>query len=448
MKAADRYIALLDADEVNGPLFRGEPGAISRVKGGAPAVYAQFRELLREQGVSGKAIDEVLAIHRGNIKAHSNGQAHLKIVPAPDASPETGTAAPVEEPNSWDFIALDDYLDGKIKHDPPTILHRSDGKALFYPRKRHLLVGDGESLKTWTVFLAGCEVMKAGGHFLAVDYENSAEESIERLLALGIDRTALATYFHLITPSEPLSKKEATALRDRVAAVRPAFSSIDSVGAGMGLNGLDPSDALDWFTFRGLVVQPVFEGTDGAVVAIDHRAKDRTQVTAIGSVMKRNSFDVEIIAEAVLPFGRGRIGRSNLLIGKDRAGHLRAASKDGKFFGPLVLTSLAEDGSVRGTIEAPNTEPIDSEQFAEKNRMRAVIKLLQTDPERPWRTDEIRLRLNWQKTMTTDTLSSLVSTQDITRTGSTRNTAYVLAEKHRPDLWDVDTHRAAGEGEQ
>lgn len=348
-----------------------------------------------------------------------------------------------ENREPWAFVPLDDYLEGRIVHEPPTILLRADGHALFYPRKRHLLVGSGESLKTWMVFMAGIQVMQAGGTYLAVDFENSPDETIERLCALGVSKSMLRQNFRLIAPDEGMTRTQAEIFEKSVADIRPAFASIDSVGAGMGLHDYDPNDALDWYKFRDLVVGPVFRATSGAVVAIDHRAKDQQQRTAIGTVAKRNSFDVEVLVEAVSPFGRGMTGTSNIHVGKDRAGHLRAHAKDGKFFGTLRMTANAAGTEVTASID-PSSDimPENAEAFVQTQQRAAVLKIMEQDPDRAWSPAEIRLRMNWGKTLAAEVMAALVYAKAVRRTGAGRGIAYWL-ERNRPQSGPNDSSASA-----
>jgi D5 N terminal like len=80
-RTAQEYVALLNEDEHNGPLFRGEIDAV-KAAGGHARVTADIRKVLVDDGALGPVIDAVLKVRRANGARHTQNGATDNVIPA------------------------------------------------------------------------------------------------------------------------------------------------------------------------------------------------------------------------------------------------------------------------------------------------------------------------------------------------------------------------------
>lgn len=260
---------------------------------------------------------------------------------------------------TWWPIDLDSVGTG-----PPieaTVLTRSDGICLFYPARLHALVGEAESCKTWTAYVAALEVIKAGGHVLVVDFEDNERTCVSRLMALGLSRPTIGEQVHFVRPSEPLLDRHGRttpALRDLTESLESwpiAFAVFDGVAEGMALEGLNPLDNGDvarWY--REVPRRATARGA--AAVVLDHVTKDRETRGryAIGGVHKLNGLDgAGYVLAAADPFAPGLTGRIRVTVAKDRPGQVRRHAEGRDRIATLTLISHP-DGTVTAELDPPD----------------------------------------------------------------------------------------------
>jgi len=220
----------------------------------------------------------------------------------------------------------------------PTVGIRSDGAALFYPGRKHMIQSEPESGKGWLALSVSVQLVRAGLRVCYIDFEDHAAAIRERLRSLGLEDFDRFTY---IRPEEPLSDAGETDLRGALAESAPSFVTIDGVTEAMALHKLSPLDNEDVAAF--------FEGfpsrlaKDGAAVAkLDHvvKAREARGRYAIGAQHKLAGIDGAAYSlQTVQPFGRGLHGAARIEVVKDRLGYIRAAAAGGKVAGEFHLRS-------------------------------------------------------------------------------------------------------------
>jgi hypothetical protein len=80
----------------------------------------------------------------------------------------------------------------------------SGRRTPLQPRKTHTVISETEGGKTWFALMAGADELNLGNHVIYIDFEDDEGTVANRLLALQVDRAALAGRFHYIRPEHPL----------------------------------------------------------------------------------------------------------------------------------------------------------------------------------------------------------------------------------------------------
>ena len=81
----------------------------------------------------------------------------------------------------------DDFVNGAPEGAGPTVLHRTDGKALLYRGRVNTIVARRAAGKTWAGIAAVADVLQAGGKALYFDMEDARTEWRARFHAIGVD---------------------------------------------------------------------------------------------------------------------------------------------------------------------------------------------------------------------------------------------------------------------
>ena len=231
--------------------------------------------------------------------------------------------------SSWKAVDLKPVLQGQELDPPPSILRKHNGEGLFYAGKVHSLHGESESLKTWLALVAVMEQADVQRYVLYIDFEDRASTLVGRLRALGMADEDIEEYVIYVRPDVPVGEEELADLLAQVAEFGVVLAVLDGVTEAMNLHGLD-SDRGNQSVAQWLALLPrPLADAGSAVVQIDHVIKskeDRAKRNdAIGGQHKRAGLDgAGYMVENVVPFGRGREGRSFIYISKDRPGHVQS----------------------------------------------------------------------------------------------------------------------------
>lgn len=284
-----------------------------------------------------------------------------------------------EIPVDWQEIDLRPYLEGKIIEHPPTMLARSDGVKLFYPRKVTWVSGLPESGKSWFTQILIAETIMSGEHAVVVDHETDGLPIVNRLRALGCSDDAIADRLHYFRPESPL--KFADAIIACAAKFAPVVIVIDGVAAAMGTSAFDGNKAGDfyaWWALLGGKLRGV--APDAAVVCVDHVTKsaETRGVWAVGTGQKLAAVDVHYGFELREPIGRGMVGYSNVWLLKDKPGwlkrHMRSWSADhGAIIAKQSMQANGDGDIVRYKIGPPTDDAATFRPTVLMGRVSAVM---------------------------------------------------------------------------
>lgn len=276
---------------------------------------------------------------------------------------EAWSGTPPRACGSWRPVDLTAVLSGD--HDPalPTVGRRDDGVGLFYPGRLHTVASESEGGKTWLLMVAAAAEMNAGHAVLYLDFEDDEAGVVGRLLALGAGPETIAARFCYIRPDEAITALGNRAdLAQALGDLRPRLAVLDGITEAMSLHGLEMKDNTDIARFGKLL--PRWIADQGpASVGLDHVTKDRDTRGryAIGGVHKLNGVNgAALLLENRVPFGIGNIGRSSVLIAKDRPGQLRRhalpAGEGLHWLADLVIDSPADAAGtyVEARLARPN----------------------------------------------------------------------------------------------
>ena len=269
---------------------------------------------------------------------------------------------------SWQPVDLAEVLAGRWEAPKATVGRRSDGRGLFYPGKAHTIASESEGGKTWLALIAAADEIAAGNHVGYVDFEDAEGPVVWRLLTLGVPPEEIAKGFHYFRPETPISDPLAQVDITRfMSSVSPSLVILDGITEGMTLHGLDPLNNKDAATFGRMLVRPL-TSYGAAVVSLDHVTKsaEGRGRYAIGAVHKLNALDgAAYVLENRSKIGRGLVGRSTILIAKDRPGDLRQHAKPSAgglhWFADLVIDATDPDPAcIVGEVRSPENDSHES----------------------------------------------------------------------------------------
>jgi hypothetical protein len=267
------------------------------------------------------------------------------------ADPWEGEAVLSAEASSWAPLNLANLESREARH--PDL----GGSGMLYPGLRHLLSGEPESGKTFLARAVALDLRRANKGVVWVDLEGvdeyAAEEQFRCLGATDDDLSQLA----YISPAEPIGTEGvADSIAETLALYKPALVVFDAFVGLLDLHGLDGWKSADVEHAYRLVVGP-WRAQGAAVLIIDHvvKAKGDRGRFASGSERKLGAVDVHLGLDNVKPFGRGRQGRSKILVHKDRAGWLHRPR-----LGDFILESDDDGCNITWEIEPPADDTAES----------------------------------------------------------------------------------------
>lgn len=249
-----------------------------------------------------------------------------------------------------------------------TWIDNVDGKsvkrALFYPNEVHSVGGEPEAMKSWLLLLSSAQEVERGRHVFYLDMEANDRSIVDRLRLLGANTAKVKKFFHYFRPDDQITGADQAWFGRLVARHKPTLVVLDGVTEAYSLHGLSinsAEDAARWFRdfSRQFQVKPD-EGYDGpAIVELDHVVKSRDDRNGwtIGTQHKKAGIKGAMyIVESVAQFGKGKHGRSRLLLGKDSPGGIEwvAFGKNRhRYVGDLHCDATSGDG-IDAWIESPD----------------------------------------------------------------------------------------------
>jgi hypothetical protein len=252
----------------------------------------------------------------------------------------------------WDMTGV---MDGVRKREPPEYCRRADGMHLFYHGKENAIYGETEAGKDMLLAETVAQSLDWGVSVSWIDFEEGTEIDVgERLKEMGVDRDTVCDIdmFRFSTPEDVDSAQDSMydALTHRCGIV--IFNGIQSA---YGLFGWDPFDPISPAMFRRQLVAPLLTN-DHTVIETDHMTKSSVEGRsngsryAAGGLSKLNWLDgAAYLLEAVDPIVRGGVGKSRLILTKDRPGSIKPTctrlDKEPRmmYAGMLVVKSVGDE---------------------------------------------------------------------------------------------------------
>lgn len=285
----------------------------------------------------------------GHIKSGNRDAARLLRMADRHFEAEGGSLVPA----SWRPKNVREWLAGPREPVLPEFGARDDGVFLLYPGKTHSIVAETESGKTWLLLLWCAQLIMLGLDVVYIDFEDSMDGIMERLLLLVSDEDLIADHFEYICPEEMLDGGNALADSAKTA----TLVVVDGVTEAMTLVPLDAS-SNDWNArfaeFNGKLVVP-FTRNGAAVAVADHPPKDdgksktpKRFASGAGHKIRGLSGASYVVVNRE-EFGRGLRGRSEVYVAKDRPAYVRQYGVEDEKAGMRRIADLIVDSTGDGT---------------------------------------------------------------------------------------------------
>lgn len=331
---------------VGGPVYLHTLADSVPIAANAPAYAATVRDIAARRKIltATGEVDQLVRSGQGDI-ADVIDLVREKISRAtesggPRASDATG----------WTFSDLTPVLDGTHKPQQPTIGARDDGIGLFYPGRVNGIQGESEAGKSWVALISCLVEINRGNHVVYLDFEDSEEGVVSRLLLIGARPDDIHHLFHYVRPGTTPTPAALRAFIARIGDLGPSLIIVDGVTEAMVMMGLELKENTEIAKFGRMLLRPLAD-TGAAVVPLDHVVKNNESRGryALGGVHKLNAVDgVQYMLEAVRPFGINTEGRSRLRIAKDRPAQIRRHALPGgrnpmHWFADLVIRSEGDE---------------------------------------------------------------------------------------------------------
>lgn len=241
-------------------------------------------------------------------------------------------------------------LAGAITRPLPTVLNRTDGSALLYPAKVNGIAGASGDGKSLIAQKAAADELATGNAVVYVDLEDDAASVVARLLAMGVEPTAIVDRFVYVHPDESYGNDAQAHLEAVVTARRPTLVVVDSTGESLALDGAKPNDDDDVARWFRRLPGPLAR-LGPAVVVIDHMVKaDDGSLSPIGSQRKRAAISgAQYVTALARPFSRNQEGMVKLVCGKDRHGNYRR----GQVVAEVTVTGDPDAETITLEVVAP-----------------------------------------------------------------------------------------------
>lgn len=345
---------------------------------------------------------------------------------------DLGDTAAESSTSDWAEVDLNPVLDGTHKPAQPTVGARNDGIGLFYPGRVNGIQGESEAGKSWVALICCLVEINRGCHVFYLDFEDSEEGIVGRLLLLGANPDDVREYFHYIRPATAPTTATVKALARRITGLNATLAVLDGVTEAMTMMGLELKENSDIAKFGRMLLRPLAD-TGAAVVSLDHVVKNNESRGrySLGGVHKLNAVDgVQYMLEAVHPFGVNTEGRSRLRIAKDRPAQVRRHALPGgknpmHWFADLVIVWRSDDFSEaylyppsQGSAELETVAETDErgrEDLEIAERAQEVLSVLSASST-PLSTTNVVDRVLGRGSLTRKALERLVAEGRVART--------------------------------
>jgi hypothetical protein len=232
--------------------------------------------------------------------------------------------------STWAPVDLSLILAGEYEPPAADLMPRTDGVRLLYRGRTHSLIGESESGKSLVAQAECARILRETPDELVayIDYEDDPAPVVQRLVAMGAPRDAIAARFHYIKPqASPYSMEESEQFR-MLLGRRYALVVLDGVtGAILQMGdrpGGNPNEVITKWARR--VLDPIAQWTGAAVLTIDHfnkNADERGRYATGGHAKMDVCTGAVYTCEPLHTLGVGLCGTVVVRIAKDRPSGVR-----------------------------------------------------------------------------------------------------------------------------
>jgi hypothetical protein len=266
-----------------------------------------------------------------------------------------------------EFVDMAAVLAGSLEPVQPSMLLRTDGRALIYSARLNVLQGSPASGKTWVSRMVALQVINGGGHVMVLDWEDTAQAFVAGLLALGAHPDDIREFVHFLKPDS--SHSNARILK-AVKKLSIELLIIDSVAEALNFCGLSedkPDEYLAWLA--QLPRQAANAGT--TVIMLDHivKSKDEQGFWARGTGAKLGACDGATYNVKSSGFNQITSGNIYLTVAKDRPGGLPA--RQGEKAAKIWMNPSDGGRIIQALIETPPPEQTSTVKAQAKDHERA-----------------------------------------------------------------------------
>jgi hypothetical protein len=220
-----------------------------------------------------------------------------------------------------DFTKL---VEGKRRKRKPAYCRRADGKYLFYHGKENALYGETEAGKDMLLCETVAQCLEWGDAKVSwIDFEEGDEIDIgSRLLQMGVDPKQLVDQdlFRFSTPEDVEAARDSIHDAKAMGCDLVIFNGLQAM---YGLFGWELYDPTSPALFRQMISPLLKAGR--TVIETDHMTKTSAEGKgngsryAAGGIAKLNWINgAAYIIEAIDPIIQGGVGRSRIILTKDR----------------------------------------------------------------------------------------------------------------------------------
>ena len=327
-------------------------------------------------------------------------------------------------------------LGGEIERELPTMLMRSDGKALVYPGKLHSIYGEPGHGKTWVSLYLVKERLEAGEHVVYFDYDedDGGRSMALRLLALGLAPDVVSNLHYFNPQGIGRDGEQWAKLRRKIKKHQPSLVIVDTMAPALvelGFNEKDNAEVGAWYRHARWLLSGV--RSRPALVIVDHVVKsgEGRGRWARGAGDKLGRLHVAYGVESSVAFSRERPGQINLTIAKDRGGEV---GREGET-AAMIRFSPLNNGTFLGIEVVPPASAsigdlAQGHENVKQECRKRIIEMMKTDMEDEgvvdWSTRDIKQRVRMQAAIVDETLEELVDEGVLRQQVHGRTLRYVL----------------------
>lgn len=323
-------------------------------------------------------------------------------------------------------------VDGTLAPIEPELLAVEGAGFLLYAGRVNGIHGHSNAGKSWSALLACAQELKAGNQVVYIDYEDTAQGILERLVRnYRVLPKVIRRRFTYISPTGRFAPE---VVRDLIEGLSPSLVVFDSTGESLAMEGFKPNDdddIVEWFQLA-----PRFVSRIGpAVLLLDHSPKNTEgdSLWPIGSQRKRSAITgVQYLQKVVTPFSKHRSGRSRLVCAKDRLGNFA----EGETVAELKVDVVAGRNS-RFHLVAPMPREL-ADEIAYKARLVKICKVL-AEADKPLSKTALRTAAGGDSTKAGAAIDWLVDSGYIKQSpGARGGLLHTLIRIYEPDAEDPE----------